>query len=40
VQRDAAAAQAMGIDQRIDVAGELRLRQRLDDEITFPGGLM
>ena len=36
VQRDPPAAEAMGIDQRIHFAVELRLRQRLDDEIAFP----
>jgi hypothetical protein len=29
----------MGIDQRIHVAGELCLRQRLDDDIAFPGAI-
>ncbi len=37
VQRDAAAADAMGIDQRVDVAIDLRPRQRLDHDVAFPG---
>ena len=39
VEGDPPAAQAMGIDQRIYVAGELCLRQRLDDDIAFPGAI-
>jgi len=29
----------MGVDQGVDVAIELRLRQRLDDEIALPGAV-
>jgi hypothetical protein len=37
VQRHAAAALAMGIDQGEDFAVDLRLRERCRDEIAFPG---
>ncbi len=37
MQRDAAAAGAMGIDDRIDRAVDLRLRQRVDDDLALPG---
>ncbi len=37
VQRDAAAAEAMGIDQRRDLAIDSTLRQRRDHEFALPG---
>ena len=37
MKRDPPPAEAMGVDQRMHVAGNLRLRQRLDDELAFPG---
>lgn len=36
VQRDPPPAEAMSVDQRIHLAGKLRLRQHVDDEIAFP----
>ena len=39
VQRDAAAADAMGIDQRRDVAIDSGLRQRRDHEFALPGAI-
>jgi hypothetical protein len=37
MQRDAAAAGTMGIDDRIDRAGDLRLCQRVDHDLALPG---
>ena len=39
VQRDAAAAEAMGIDQRRDLAIDPGLRQRRDHEFALPGAI-
>ena len=39
VQRDPPPAEAMGVDQRIDFAVKLGLRQRLDHEIALPGAV-
>ena len=39
VKRDAAAALAMGVDQRRDLAGDAGLRQRLDDDGALPGAI-
>ena len=39
VQRDAPAAEAMGVDQRRHGAVELRLRQRLHHDIALPGAV-
>ena len=36
VKRNPPPAEPMGVDQRVHVAKNLRLRQRLDDEIAFP----
>ena len=40
VQRDAPAAGAVGVDQRIDLAGDACLRQRRDHEVAFPGAVV
>ncbi len=40
VKRDPPPAEPMGVDQRVHVADNLRLRQRLDDEPAFPGLIM
>jgi len=40
VQSDAAPARAMGVDQRIYVAFELRLSQGLDHDPAFPGAVV
>ena len=37
VQGDPAPTEAVGVDQRMNVAIELRMRQHLDDEIALPG---
>ena len=39
VQRDPAAAEAMGIDQRGHVAGDPGPRQRLDHHVALPGAV-
>jgi hypothetical protein len=39
VQGNAPASEAMGVHQGIYFAGELRLRQRLDDDVAFPGAV-
>ena len=40
MQSHAAAAFAMGIDQRKNLAVDFRLRERRNDEVAFPGAVM
>src|ERR1700722_18562533 len=39
VELDPPATEAVRVDQRMHVAVELRLRQRLDDDVAFPGAV-
>jgi hypothetical protein len=39
MQRDAAAAGAVGVDQKADLAGDAGLLQRLDHDRTLPGAI-